>query len=287
MDARTFADLANAGKTVQQQTNVGTGNQIGSGSAAFDNFGFSDKAQPILTTQEKAAIAQDVAKQMGVPAQDVKFQGNTPVSVGGQPVPQNIQQAYSDPTGMGAASDYKPVDTGSLRQGGAPGGIAFPGDPGYVPSKRQTQSREYTGNKLSEGQVYVVFNRVCGLNDRLLTEGWLVEGPMDWIKKTAKNLTSKVTADKLNSAWKKAGSPMDSNAVAELLKAQGVADTVIGNVYSQLKLPAPGAQLSQDAAADPKKAETLYAQVKKEIQTLDKKSQKQIMAYLTKQLGTA
>ena len=264
MDTKTFADLANAGKTVQQQTNVGTGNQIGSGSAAFDNFGFSDKAQPILTTQEKAAIAQDVAKQMGVPAQDVKFQGNTPVSVGGQPVPANIQQAYSDPTGMGAASDYKPVDTGSLRQGGAPGGVAFPGDPGYVPPDEAgkikpvwrnktrmpqgvSDSRKYTGRSLSEGQVYMVFNRVCGLNDRLLTEGWLVEGPMDWIKQKAKNLTSKVTADKLNSAWKKAGSPMDSNAVAELLKAQGVADTVIGNVYQQLKLPAPGTAAAADA----------------------------------------
>jgi len=280
MDARTFADLANAGKTVQQQTNVGTGNQIGSGSAAFDNFGFSDKAQPILTTQEKAAIAQDVAKQMGVPAQDVKFQGNTPVSVGGQPVPANIQQAYSDPTGMGAASDYKPVDTGSLRQGGAPGGVAFPGDPGYVPPDEAgkikpvwrnktrmpqgvSDSREYTGRLLSEGQVYMVFNRVCGLNDRLLTEGWLVEGPMDWIKQKAKNLTSKVTADKLNSAWQKAGSPMDSNAVAELLKAQGVADTVIGNVYQQLKLPAPGTADAEKPAAGAIDIETVKQMIAK------------------------
>jgi hypothetical protein len=40
-------------------------------------------------------------------------------------------------------------------------------------------------------------------------------------------------------------------------------------------------------AEDPKKAATLYAQVKTEIQGLDKKSQKQLMAYLQKQLGTA
>jgi hypothetical protein len=38
---------------------------------------------------------------------------------------------------------------------------------------------------------------------------------------------------------------------------------------------------------DPKQSETLYAKVKKEIVTLDKKSQKQMAAYLQKQLGTA
>jgi hypothetical protein len=214
-----------------------------------------NQAQDILTTQEKAVIAQDVAKQMGVPAQDVKFQGNTPVSVGGQPVPANIQQAYSDPTGMGAASDYKPVDTGSLRQGGAPGGVAFPGDPGYVPPEQAGQikpvwrnktrmpqgvsdSREYIGQRLSEGQVYMIFNRVVTRNDRLLTEGWLVEGPMDWIKKTAKNLTTKVTADKLNKAWKAAGSPLDSEAVAKVLGDAGVNDDVVKKVYADLKIGA-------------------------------------------------
>lgn len=271
MDAQTFADLANAGKTVQPQTNVGTGNQIGSGSAALDKFMPNyDKAQDMLTTQEKAAIAQDVAKQMGVPAQDVKFQGNTPVSVGGQPVPANIQQAYSDPTGMGAASDYKPVNTGSLRQGtagdfAALGTYRVPGDPGSVPPEQAGQikpvwrnktrmpqtfdSREYHGQRLSEGQVYMVFNRVCGLNDRLLTEGWLVEGPMDWIKQKAKNLTSKVTADKLNSAWKKAGSPMDSEAVAKVLADAGVNPDVTKKVYADLKIPTDAAAGAEDPAA--------------------------------------
>jgi hypothetical protein len=38
---------------------------------------------------------------------------------------------------------------------------------------------------------------------------------------------------------------------------------------------------------EPANTATLYAQTKKDIQTLDKKSQKRIMAYLQKQLGTA
>ena len=154
-----------------------------------------------------------------------------------------------------------------------------------------------TGKKLSEGQVYLVFNRIVTRNNYLLVEGRLAEGPMDWLKTKAKNLTTKVTADKLNSAWQKAGSPTDSEELKKFLTDQGVAVEVVDKVYTTLKLPAAGdapagadadTPQSQDAAAlDPKQAETLYAKVKKEILTLDKKSQKQMAAYLQKQLGTA
>ena len=105
-------------------------------------------------------------------------------------------------------------------------------------SNQQTQSREYVGPRLSEGQVYMVFNRVVARNDRLLTEGWLVEGPMDWIKKTAKNLTTKVTADKLNKAWQAAGSPLDSEAVSKVLGDAGVNADVVKKVYADLKIGA-------------------------------------------------
>jgi hypothetical protein len=105
-------------------------------------------------------------------------------------------------------------------------------------SNQQTQSREYVGPRLSEGQVYMVFNRVVDRNDRLLTEGWLVEGPMDWIKKTAKNLTTKVTADKLNKAWQAAGSPLDSEAVSKVLGDAGVNADVVKKVYADLKIGA-------------------------------------------------
>jgi hypothetical protein len=122
---------------------------------------------------------------------------------------------------------------------------------------------------------------------------------MDWLKTKAKNLTTKVTADKLNSAWKKAGSPTDSEELKKFLTDQGVAAEVVDKVYTTLKLPAAGAadpaadpaaagvDPTAAAALDPKQAETLYAKVKKEILTLDKKSQKQMAAYLQKQLGTA
>jgi len=161
-------------------------------------------------------------------------------------------------------------------------------------------SIERTGKKLSEGQVYLVFNKIVTRNNYLLNEGRLAEGPMDWLKTKAKNLTTKVTADKLNSAWQKAGSPTDSEELKKFLIDQGVATEVVDKVYTTLKLPAAGADPAAApgadpaaagadpaaAALDPKQAETLYAKVKKEILTLDKKSQKQMTAYLQKQLGT-
>ena len=164
--------------------------------------------------------------------------------------------------------------------------IELQGNAKYAPLKN---SIERTGKRLSEGQVYLVFNKIVTRNNYLLVEGRLAEGPMDWIKTKAKNLTTKVTADKLNSAWQKAGSPTDSEQLKKFLTDQGVATEVVDKVYTDMKLPAAGAAADPAAAAalDPKKAETLYATVKKDISTLDKKSQKQLMSYLQKQLGTA
>jgi hypothetical protein len=151
-----------------------------------------------------------------------------------------------------------------------------------------------TGKKLSEGQIYMIFNRVC-------THQQLDEGPMDFIKGAAakgmdklktvgKNLTTKFTADKLNSAWKKAGSPMDSEEVAAILKQAGVGDDVVGKVYTDLKLPTPGAAPAAGAEEKPVAAQAAsggYAEVKKAIMQLNTKDRTRMIAYLTKQLGTA
>jgi hypothetical protein len=144
------------------------------------------------------------------------------------------------------------------------------------------QSKEYTGKRLSEGQVYMVINRVCA---QQLDEGvWdSIKGAagkaVDWAKTKGKNLTTTITADKLNSAWQKAGAPTDSEELKQFLTAQGVEVGIIDSVYKTLKI-------SSDAAEEPA-AQSMYAQVKKDVQTLDKKSRQRIMAYLQKQLGTA
>jgi ribosomal protein L12E/L44/L45/RPP1/RPP2 len=156
------------------------------------------------------------------------------------------------------------------------------------------ESIVYTGKKLSEGQIYMIFNRVS-------EQQQLTEGPLDFIKGAAakgmaklqtvgKNLTTKVTADKLNSAWKKAGSPMDSEEVAKILTAAGVGDDIVGKVYTDLKLPAPGSAPAAGSEENPAAAQAAaggYAEVKKAIAQLNTKDRKRMIAYLTKQLGTA
>lgn len=161
--------------------------------------------------------------------------------------------------------------------------------PNQVPagtSSRLAMSYVPGGKKLSEGQIYMLFKRITAKNDHYLAEGRLAEGPMDWIKTKAKNLTTKVTADKLNSAWQKAGSPMDSDQVAAFLKGQGVDAGVVDKVYADLKLPTSGAAPADAAKADTAAAAS-YEEVKKLVLALDKKGRQRMIPFIQKQLGTA
>ena len=157
---------------------------------------------------------------------------------------------------------------------------------GAVAASTGSEKKEsyYSGTRaLSEGQVYMVINRVCA--HQQLDEGvWdSVKGAagkaVDWAKTKGKNLTTTITADKLNSAWQKAGTPTDSEELKQFLTAQGVETGVVDSVYKTLKI-------SSGAAEEPA-AQSMYAQIKKDVQTLDKKGRQRIMAYLQKQLGTA
>jgi hypothetical protein len=162
-------------------------------------------------------------------------------------------------------------------QAASQGAVAAAGVASDGKEKKESVYRQT--RPLSEGQVYVLFNRVEQLD----------EGPADWMKKAgdyigkkATNLTTKITADKLNSAWEKAGAPTDSAELAKFLAGQGISDQVIKQTFQSMKIDTSAAPVE-----DPKQAATLYSQVKTDIQGLDKKSQKQLMAYLQKQLGTA
>ena len=163
------------------------------------------------------------------------------------------------------------------------------GAAGEKPAEAPVPKESFTANgkKLSEGQIYMIFNRVC-------TQQQLNEGPIwDKVKGVAgkaagavaqkagqigKNLTTKVTADKLNSAWQKAGSPTDSEEVAKVLTDAGVGDDVVKQVYTDLKISAA-------PAAEP--ATGGYEEIKKTIMQLNTKDKKRMIAYITKQLGTA
>ena len=58
-----------------------------------------------------------------------------------------------------------------------------------------------------------------------------------WLKTKASNLTNKVTADKLQQAWTKAGSPTDSGQVAAIMAQAGVPQETIDQVFQNLGLP--------------------------------------------------
>jgi hypothetical protein len=72
----------------------------------------------------------------------------------------------------------------------------------------------------------------------------------DKLKQVGKNLTNKTTSDKLRTAWTKAGSPTDSDAVYKLLKDQGVDAEVINSVYDSMKLATPAQPAASDDATD-------------------------------------
>jgi hypothetical protein len=134
---------------------------------------------------------------------------------------------------------------------------------------------------LSEGQVYMLFNRIEQLNEGPMWDkvksgaGKLAAAAGQKISTVGTNLTTKITADKLNSAWTKAGSPTDSEALAKFLKSQGVDDAVISQTFKAMKLKVGDA------------AQTGYAQVRAQLTQLNTKQKRQLAAYLQKQLGTA
>ena len=142
------------------------------------------------------------------------------------------------------------------------------------------ESVAYVGTQLSEGQVYMIFNRV--------SREELVEGPLDFVKgavtkgkeklqQVGKNITTKVTADKLNSAWQKAGAPTDTDELAKFLQSQGVSGEIVGKVYTDMKLPAPG-QGAAMAKAD---------SVKDMIAKLPTDRKVRLIKYMTSQLKVA
>lgn len=158
---------------------------------------------------------------------------------------------------------------------------------------KNMESVKKTGRRLSEGQVYMIFDRVCRKNHALIAEGILQEGPLDAIKGAAgkalgylqtkgKNLTTKVTADKLNSAWQKAGSPTDSDELSKFLQSQGVNQTVIDQVYGDLKIGS-GTSEPESTPATSMDVEKVKAMVMK----LPTDRKVRLLVYMTKQLKVA
>ena len=156
--------------------------------------------------------------------------------------------------------------------GVAGGGKAAPAS--AAPAK---ESRNNKKRPLSEGQVYLIFNRI---SQQQLNEGPMdaIKGAagkaMDWAKTKGTNLTTKVTADKLNSAWQKAGAPTDSDELAKFLEKQGVSADIVKQVYGSLKISSAG--------AEPAAPVVDIEAVKKIIATLPTDRKVRLLKYLEK-----
>jgi hypothetical protein len=162
------------------------------------------------------------------------------------------------------------------------GAVAAAGD-----LKKARQESYYVQTRpLSEGQIYLVFDRVlteAGFLDKVKGAAGKVVGAVskgaEWVGKQA---TEKVTSAKLLAAWKLEGSPTDSEELKKFLLDFGGIDTaVIDKVYADMKLP-----VSSAAKTDPA-AQSVYATVKTSVNQLNKKDRTRLIAYLQKQLGTA
>ena len=135
---------------------------------------------------------------------------------------------------------------------------------------------------LSEGQVYLLFDRVlveAGFLDKLKAGAGKAVGAVAkgaaWAGKQA---TEKVTSAKLLAAWKLEGSPTDSEALKKFLLDYGGIDAgTIDKVYTDMKLPTGTADTAAMSDAD----------LDKLIDQLNTKQKKEIVKYLQQQLRAA
>ena len=160
---------------------------------------------------------------------------------------------------------------------------AFPPDgiqprlpPGSEVIKVNIGGKEVTGRIFNGKAYFPQFNPSAGLNESQIRNLFFLvasintvinEGLWDKVKSAAgsavnyvstkgHNLTTKVTADKLNSAWKSAGSPTDSEELKKFLASQGIDATVVDTAYKAIGIgsaattpAAPPVSGSQQVAA--------------------------------------
>lgn len=99
------------------------------------------------------------------------------------------------------------------------------------------------GESLSESTIKLLFSKISLEHSKRVDEGIMdtLKGAAGRaagaVKQFGTNLTTKVTADKLNSAWEKAGKPTESGEIATLLVKNGVPQDVMLNVFAKMKIP--------------------------------------------------
>ena len=137
-------------------------------------------------------------------------------------------------------ADNTRIRTGDMSAYTKPNTSATAGLSAIAPKRVSAKPGEVNGLQmrnesfeLSESQIYRLIGRIVKEHKKQVDEGIL-----DWAKTKGQNLTTKITADKLLQAWKKAGSPTDSDQIADILVKAGVPQETLNNLYTNFKLPA-------------------------------------------------
>lgn len=142
----------------------------------------------------------------------------------------------------------------------------------------QKESYYVQTRPLSEGQVYMVFNRVlteAGVLDKAKALGGQALGAVakgaSWVGKQA---TEEITSAKLLANWKMSGSPTDSEELKKFLIDSGVDSTIVDQVYADMRI----------ADID---SEQIISQITSDIEKVTPDERQHLIKYLQTQLGTA
>ena len=182
-------------------------------------------------------IMNDLASKMGLPpgAHQATFQGGVPVTIDGKAVPLDLL-TQDQQRNIEAARAMRQAMSGSQSLAQKAAAMAAAPDKTY-------ESREFhTSHKLTDADLYFIFSAATQLNEGVWdsikgTASKYAGKAADWAKTKGTNLTTKVTADKLKSAWLKADSPTDSDQVYNVMIKAGVAPQILDTVYKTMNIP--------------------------------------------------
>lgn len=204
------------------------GSETDGSDVSYNYQGVQVAGQPVIPGQPLNTM------QMGTVDMNIA-QGNTPIP--------EIQKAYDLAKQAGVVSSYGPGPGGSWPDGFPDKvikGLKAAGVAVDNSNSSNFESIDLTTSQLAEMFAAVTVTMVNeGLWDTVKkTAGQAVGAVANKAQQVGKNLTNKVTADKLNRAWTAAGSPTDSEQVKQVLITAGVPENVVADVYKKMKLTA-------------------------------------------------
>jgi len=220
-------------------TNTPTGIHTASHDSMIDSESESLRAQ--------ATTMNNFADKMGLPAGNHRatFMAGLPVQIDGHPVPQDM---YT-PDQIKRIEGVKRMVAQMNQQRDT-----ITSAPGY-----KTNEQVYDSSKtiLETAQIAILFNNIQFLNEGLwdtvkkgasavaksrisqalsATAKDAADKAVDYAKVKGANLTNKITADKLTTAWKKAYEPTDSKEIERILLAQGIDPKIIKAAFKTMKI---------------------------------------------------